>query len=143
MGLKDATSAFQKIVTQILFGLDGVFVYQGDILIVGKTQEEHDKILTEVLKWLEMNSIPLTERKLLISVPKFPFLGPVISSEGIEPDPKNVQDMLDAPEPKNVQEIQSFLGLCNYNTTLNSWKTLRQSLYPIPPQNEKHCEREI
>ncbi len=71
-------------------------------------------ILREVLSRLHDNNIRLNLKKLLNEKNDVPFLGHLISSEGIKPDPKNVKDLLDAPEPTSVLGIQPFLGMCNY-----------------------------
>jgi hypothetical protein len=43
-----------------------------------------------------------------------PFLGHVISPEGIAVDPGKVRDVLDWKPPKSVHQVQSFLGLAGY-----------------------------
>ena len=43
-----------------------------------------------------------------------PFLGHVISSEGIAVDPCKVRDVLDWEPPKSVHQVRSFLGLAGY-----------------------------
>jgi hypothetical protein len=43
-----------------------------------------------------------------------PFLGHVISSEGIIVDPSKVRDVLDWEPPKYVHQVRSFLGLVGY-----------------------------
>jgi hypothetical protein len=43
-----------------------------------------------------------------------PFLGHVISTEGISVDPGKVQDVLDWKPPKSVHQVHSFLGLAGY-----------------------------
>jgi hypothetical protein len=43
-----------------------------------------------------------------------PFLGHVISPEGITVDPSKVQDVLDWKPPKSVYQVRSFLGLVGY-----------------------------
>ena len=43
-----------------------------------------------------------------------PFLGQVVSKDGIKPSPAKVQLLVDWPEPKNVQELRCFLGLAQY-----------------------------
>jgi hypothetical protein len=40
-----------------------------------------------------------------------PFLGHVISSEGIIVDPSKVRDVLDWKLPKSIHQVRSFLGL--------------------------------
>jgi hypothetical protein len=43
-----------------------------------------------------------------------PFLGHVISSEGIFVDPSKVWDVLDWKPPRIVHQVHSFLGLTSY-----------------------------
>jgi hypothetical protein len=43
-----------------------------------------------------------------------PFLGHVISSEGIAVDPSKVRDVLDWEPPKSVHQVQSFLGMTGH-----------------------------
>jgi hypothetical protein len=43
-----------------------------------------------------------------------PFLGHVISSEGIIMDPGKVWDVLDWKPPRTVHEVHSFLGFAGY-----------------------------
>jgi hypothetical protein len=43
-----------------------------------------------------------------------PFLGHVISAEGIAVDPSKVQEVLDWKSPRSVTQIRSFLGFVGY-----------------------------
>jgi hypothetical protein len=43
-----------------------------------------------------------------------PFLGHLISPEGITVDPGKVRDVLDWKPPKSMHQVQSFLGLAGY-----------------------------
>ena len=42
------------------------------------------------------------------------FLGNVISSKGIEVDPKKIEAIWNWEVPKNVTEVRSFLGMAGY-----------------------------
>ena len=42
------------------------------------------------------------------------FLGHVISSQGIQVDPKKIEAVLNWEAPTNVSEVRSFLGLAGY-----------------------------
>ena len=42
------------------------------------------------------------------------FLGFLVSSEGISPDPDKSLAVQSFPGPKSVKDVHSFLGLCNY-----------------------------
>jgi hypothetical protein len=43
-----------------------------------------------------------------------PFLGHMISSEGISMDPSKVHDVLDWKPPRTVHQVHSFLRLASY-----------------------------
>jgi hypothetical protein len=45
---------------------------------------------------------------------KVPFLGHVLSAEGISIDPSKVQEVLDWKAPTSVIDVRSFLGLAGY-----------------------------
>ncbi len=42
------------------------------------------------------------------------YLGHVIDSFGISPDPDKIRQIKERADPKNVTDIRSFLGLANY-----------------------------
>lgn len=42
------------------------------------------------------------------------YLGPKCSANGVEPDIKIVESVLNFPRPKTVKQVQSFHGLANY-----------------------------
>jgi hypothetical protein len=58
MGFKNSPQIMQKNMNRILEGLrgEGVEVYMADIMINGKSIEEHDKLLIEVLERLRITS---------------------------------------------------------------------------------------
>jgi hypothetical protein len=47
-------------------------------------------------------------------IEEVPFLGHVISPEGIAVDHDKVRDVLDWKSPKSVHQVQSFLSLAGY-----------------------------
>ena len=49
-----------------------------------------------------------------ILVKKVPFLGHVLSEDGISVDPGKVQEVMDQKAPTSVHEVWSFLGLASY-----------------------------
>lgn len=51
-GLSSGPENFQKSIEYVLRGIDGVFAFIDDILIYGRTKEEHDERLNKVLRRL-------------------------------------------------------------------------------------------
>jgi hypothetical protein len=47
-------------------------------------------------------------------VKEVPFLGHIISAEGIAVDPNKVQEVLDWKSPRSIMQIRSFLRLVGY-----------------------------
>jgi hypothetical protein len=62
----------------------GLIVYLDNILIYTETEEENDRIVTEVLKCLAENGLAILQDKCFWSTSQVDFLGYVISKDGIE-----------------------------------------------------------
>ena len=58
-GVSSAPAIFQRIMEGILKGIPGVSIYLDDILITGRTEEEHLTNLEQVLKQLEVSGMHL------------------------------------------------------------------------------------
>ena len=114
MGLKESSSVFQRLVAQTLAGVPGVVFYIDDIMVYGRTQEEHDQCLKTVLEKLQAADFRLAPDKCRFGVREVDFLGYVISAEGVKPDPRNIKALLDCTPPRNVKEVQAFLGMVNF-----------------------------
>ncbi len=67
-----------------------------------------------LLKRLSENGFRLNKVKSLLNKTEVPFLGHVISVDGIKTNTKNVKDFLYAPRLVDGTEINSFLGMANY-----------------------------
>ena len=86
-----------------------------DISIHGTTQEEHDERLGKVLQCLkELGTILNSEEyHFAQSSVKLTFLGHVLDSSGIKPDPSKVSTILDMPPTGNVEGVRQLLGKVN------------------------------
>ena len=58
-GVSSAPAIFQRVMESLLQGLSGVVVYLDDILVTGRTEEEHLSRLEEVLTRLEQAGLRL------------------------------------------------------------------------------------
>ena len=113
-GLSSAPSAFQKIMSCILEGLDGVLCMLDDVVIHARDQFTHDQRLDAVMSRLGTHNLTLNEEKCSTSQPEIEFLGYRVSKDGIYPTTSNVSAILDLPIPKNTHELQTFLGTTNF-----------------------------
>ena len=115
-GLTNAPAYFMYLMNSVFMPeLDKfIVVFIDDILIYSKNEEEHAKHLHIVLQRLREHKLYAKFSKCEFWLKEVPFLGHVISAEGISVDPGKVQDVLDWEAPISVKEIRSFLGLAGY-----------------------------
>ncbi|KMQ89188.1 hypothetical protein RF55_11202 [Lasius niger] len=113
-GIAAAPRIFQKFMTTILSGIHGIQIYLDNVKIQGKTLDEHNQRLTEVLKRLQDSNLRINVKKSIFSVKSMEFLGHQISTEGIQPLENKVTAIREMKAPTNKRELQVFLGGINF-----------------------------
>ena len=122
----------------LLQGIPNVSVYLDDILITGKSDEEHLKTVEEVLVRLEKAGLRLKRSKCKFMLPSIEYLGHIISASGLQPTKEKVRAIAEAPAPHNVSQLKSFLGLLNYYAKfLPQLSTLLAPLYSLLQKNKQ------
>ena len=112
-GITSAPEHFQRRMSEILGDLEGVVCLIDDVLVHGRTQEEHDERLFQVLSRLQKEGLTLNEVKCKFSQRQVPFLGQIVNDSGIQPDPSKVEAIKNVPVPTSVGDIRRFLGAVN------------------------------
>jgi hypothetical protein len=84
----------------------GVVVYIDDILVFTQTEEEHDKIVEEVLERLEENDLSPKPEKCVFKQKEIGFWGLYITPEGVKMDEVKIKAITDLPVPQKVKEVQ-------------------------------------
>ena len=80
--------------TKTLGGLPGTVCMMDDVLVHGQTREEHDDRLKQVFQRLSDLGMTLNAEKFTLAQTSLKFLGHVINSQGIEPDPTKVEAII-------------------------------------------------
>ncbi|XP_059061669.1 uncharacterized protein K02A2.6-like [Achroia grisella] len=112
-GINSAPEIFHNEMYKI-FKIEGVEVYIDDLLIWGKTREEHDSRLREVIRRAKENGVKFNKEKCLFGSKQVTFLGHIFSASGMQPDNNRVKAILDIPTPIDRKELERFLGVTNY-----------------------------
>lgn len=86
-GAASSAAIFQKVMDQVLHGLDNVVCYLDDVLICGKTLKECKEKLYLVLERLAKANIKVKMEKCKFFVDELPYLGHVITDKGLLPCP--------------------------------------------------------
>ncbi|XP_054287919.1 uncharacterized protein LOC129003646 [Macrosteles quadrilineatus] len=104
-GITSAPEFFTTQMFKLLNGIDGVLCHMDDILIHGRTQEEHDYRLTQVLDRLKKAKVVLNKEKCSISQTSVKFLGNLIDCDGIKVDPDRIRALEELPPPKDIAGV--------------------------------------
>ena len=97
----------------LLKGLSGVTIFLDDILVTGKTSEEHVQNLQAVCQRLsDSGGLKLRWEKCQFFLPAVEYLG--LRIDGVLPTPSKVHAIKEAPRPQTVLELCSILGLVNH-----------------------------
>ncbi|VDP93771.1 unnamed protein product [Echinostoma caproni] len=115
-GLTNAPATFQRLMSSVLRELipQQCLVYLDDVVVHGKTEEEHLENLRATFECLRKVGLKLRPAKCTLFQREVRFLGHVISAEGIQTDDEKVNKVRNWPQPRNESEVRSFMGLASY-----------------------------
>lgn len=115
-GLSNAPATFQSTMNQLLQPLlrKDVIVFFDDILVYSPSWEEHIEHLISVFSLLRQNSWYVKESKCAFGLEELAYLGHIISTQGIKPDPDKIEAVVNWPVPSTVKQTKVFLGLTGY-----------------------------
>lgn len=136
-GVRSAAPVFQRYMENLLKSIPHTVVFQDDVLVTGKTDDEHLRHLEEVLRRFESVGLRVKESKCKFMVPVVQFLGRKVTADGILPTDSMTEAIRKAPLPKNVSELRAFLGMLNYYG--NFLPNLSTVLEPLHMLLRKDC----
>ena len=117
-GINFAPEVYQDVIQRTLQGCEGVANISHDIIVHGRSTEEHNKRLQQVLERLKEKNLTLNAEKCKFHMTQLAFVGLVLTDKGNGPTEDKVGAIVDAREPQNASEVRSFLGLANRNACL-------------------------
>ncbi|KAL7844792.1 hypothetical protein SRHO_G00233310 [Serrasalmus rhombeus] len=115
-GLTNSPATFQRTMEKVMEGmnLQEVITFLDDLNIFSSTLEEHEERVMKVLERIADFGLKLSPSKCRFFQTSVRYLGHVISSQGIQPDPDKVAAIKTWPCPQTVRELRSFLGFTGY-----------------------------
>ncbi|XDV26573.1 hypothetical protein PO909_030230 [Leuciscus waleckii] len=137
-GLCSAPSAFQRMMTMILKGLDGVQCYLDDVIVHGASEAIHNANLKAVLHRISEAGLKLNTEKCKFNLTTLSFLGYRLSADGLHADDAHITAIINAPPPTDATTLRSFLGLSAwYSKFVPAYATLVE---PMRALLRKDCE---
>jgi hypothetical protein len=113
-GVSPAPEVFHRIVADLISDLPGVIHYIDDILIMAMTRAEHDRLVALVLRRLSDVGFAVNEAKTEFGKIRIPFLGHIVSGDGIRPDPTKLEALRAIRPLRSLSELQSLMGFLNF-----------------------------
>ena len=113
-GLVMSQDVFQQKMDQILEQCPGTIGIADDVAVFGRTEEEHDQSLHNLMQVAAKSGLVFNSKKCIIKAPQIHFFGMVYDADCAHPDPKRVEDIKALPPPSNEAELQQFLGIVTY-----------------------------
>ena len=137
-GMKNSPATFQRLINNVIAGLDGCEAYIDDIIIYSDTWEDHLRIIRSLFK-------RLTEAKLTINLAKSEFaracvtyLGHVVGQGQVKPVDAKVKVISDFPRPESKKQLMRFLGMAGYYRKFcRNFSTVAESLTQLLSKKAK------
>ena len=119
-GISPIGEIFQQRLDQAIEGLAGVRTVSGDLLIIGNgasvagAVKDHDTKLEDLLERCRERGIKLNEAKISLKKTAMPYIGHLLTSDGVKVDPSKVEAIANQTKPTDVPSVRRILRMTNY-----------------------------
>ena len=119
-GISSAPEEFQRRIHMVVQDLPGVEVIADDILVYGcgSSEEEymkdHDANLRRLLQRAREQNLKLNKKKLKLGLREVAYMGHILTSKGLRPDPLKIKAIQEMPQPTDKKAVERLLGCVNY-----------------------------
>ena len=132
MGLASSSAYYQQLMNEMVSGLPRVFSYLDDLIVVGRTRDEHDRTLCALLRRLSEHGLVVNESKCVWAVQSLVFLGHRVSVDGVSPAEQKVATIRDFGKPTSKRGLRRYLGMYQfYSRFVSNCAKYLQPLYNL------------
>ena len=138
-GLCNAPATFQRLMNLILGGLQlsSCLVYLDDIIVMGRSFDEHLRNLATVFDRIQEAGLKLKPAKCQFLQDQVQYLGHIVTREGIAADPSKTAVIKEWPVPTCTKEVQCFLGFAGYyRRFVHRFSKLARPLHHLTEKNQ-------
>ncbi|CAG2232155.1 unnamed protein product [Mytilus edulis] len=115
-GISPAPEYFQQFLEREIENLPGVRTVADDIIIYGEGQTienatlDHDRKLKALLDRCRERNIKINREKLVLRATEMPYIGHLLTAEGVKPDPEKIAAIVNMEKPTDVKGVQRLLA---------------------------------
>ena len=113
-GLLGCPASFSRLMDIVMEDLKNVICYLDDTLVHSSSPRQHLQHLQDVFNRLRDHNLKLNPSKCEFLKQNIPYLGFMLSPQGITPDIDKVKIIKQLPPPDSPKKILSFIGMANY-----------------------------
>ena len=115
-GLTNAGASFCRLMEMCIGDQQYVTLlfYLDDICVFSETVDQMLDRVALVFERLKTFNLKIKPKKSFFFQKSVTFLGHILSSEGIAPNPEKIDKVKNWPNPANPKEVHSFIGLASY-----------------------------
>ena len=99
-------------------GLDGIACIVDDIIVLGRSEKEHDKNLKNSLCRAREKGIKFNQEKAIIRQKQVKYFGHVITDKGLSADKDKISSILNMKTSESRHELETLLGMLSYLSKL-------------------------
>ena len=107
-GLKNVPTTFQRMIHDVLAGLEGCEGYIDDIIIFNNTWEQDMKRIIQFLARLRQAQLTVNSTKSEFGQACIMYLGHVVGKGGIKPIEAKVEAIMNFPTPASKSQLNFF-----------------------------------
>ena len=127
-------------------GLQGINVIADDFLVCGygdtvdEAVTDNDQNLTAFLQRCRELNPTLNPQKIKLRHSQVPFMGHLLTSDGVVTDPNKVRAIRYISTPTDVKSLKRFLGVVNYlSKFLPKLSSVCEQLRRLEPKDAEWC----
>ena len=133
-GLKNAPATFQRMMNNVIHGLEGCDAYIDDLVLYSQCWEDHKQLLKKFFDRLQDANLTVNLHKSEFCRARVVFLGHIVGQGEVSPVTSKVDAIVNFPTPMDKREVMRFLGMagyyrkfcCNFSTVAAPLTTLLQ-----------------
>jgi len=113
-GAKSSQDVFDETMFRVFGDIPYCLNSRDDILIGGRSIEEHDETLRQVLKRASDYGITMNRPKCQFQVTEIEFYGYIFTDGKLKAAPSKVEAVRKCSRPNSKEEVRSFLGMTGF-----------------------------
>ena len=138
-GLCNGPATCARVVNLVLRSLNWktVLAFLDDILVLGKSFQDHLSNLEEALARFRQYGLKLKPKKCVFFCKQVEFLGRIVSQDSLSMSDVDIKTVKDWPTPLCSKDVERFAGLANYHRTfVKDFSRLAEPLYQVVGKNK-------